>query len=79
MLRDGITMQIVGKFYIVFGVPFCQLTPTSGSEQCWMWLAFDYSDGDTVEVEWLALKFACREMAGKFKDVLEEREVLHSQ
>ena len=75
MLRDGITVKIAGNFYVALGVPYCQLTPTSGSETGWRWLAFDCLDGAAGAAEWLALKLASREFVGNFKGAIPKAKV----
>ncbi|KAJ8415155.1 hypothetical protein AAFF_G00008530 [Aldrovandia affinis] len=47
------------------------LKPLSGSDRAWMWLANDFSDGDT-RLEQLAAKFKTPELAEEFKQKFEE-------
>lgn len=47
------------------------LKPLSGSDKAWMWMANDFSDGDT-NLEQLAAKFKTVELAQEFKQKFEE-------
>ena len=76
MLRQEKTMKIVGNFYVVDVASYCELKPNAGSEKSWVWLASDCSDGEP-KAEQLALKFATKELALKFKDAFEEAKVLN--
>ena len=76
MLRQEKTMKIVGNFYVVDVAPYCELKPNAGSEKSWVWLASDCSDGEP-KAEQLALRFASKELAVKFKDAFEEAKVLN--
>ena len=65
-LRDGKTMKIVGSFYVVSGVPHCDLMAFSDSGKSCMWLAFVWSDGEPETAGWLASKFSSRELCASF-------------
>ena len=77
-LRCGTTVKIIGNFYVVNGARCCDLKPFFDSGKSSMWLALICSAGETEEAERLALKYASREFAGKFKVAVEEAKVLNS-
>lgn len=47
------------------------LKPLAGSDKAWIWMANDFSDGDT-QLQQLAAKFKTPELAAEFKEKFEE-------
>ena len=68
-------MEIFDKFNVDVASICCQLQPLPGSEKTRVWWAVGFPDGEAM-VYRLALKFASRELAAKFKDVFEQAAML---
>ena len=76
MMRDENTgMRVVGNIHVECVVGCCELQQNTGSDQMWVWLATDCSNGKE-ETERLALVFASRELALKFKKMFDEAKEL---
>ena len=64
LMRQEKTLKILVNHFVD---PRIVLTPNSGNDRSWVWVAFDFSNGETLEEMTFALRFKDAEIAGAFK------------
>merc|ERR1719203_179686 len=64
LMRQEKTMKVIANHAVD---PRIKLEPNAGSDQSWVWSAFDFANGELVETVF-ALRFADSEIAGSFKE-----------
>ena len=70
LMQQKKTLTIVVNFNVMNVGGCCELKSNAGSENAWVWMAFDSSDGG-VQQEWFALTLASKELAVQFSDAFE--------
>jgi Ran-binding protein 1 len=68
MRQDG-TLKILVNHFID---PRVNVTPNVSSDKSWVWRAFDFSNGETLEEITFAIRFKDSTIANKFKDEFEK-------
>eukprot|EP01038_Epipyxis_sp_PR26KG_P007739 gene7739-10516_t len=66
LMRQEKTMKVIANH---FCDPRIILSPNAGNDKSWVWVAFDYADGELVETTF-AIRFGSSELATAFKDEL---------
>ena len=68
LMRQEKTMKVIANHAID---PRIKLEPNVGSDRSWVWSAFDFAEGELMEVVF-ALRFTDSEVANEFKEKFEE-------
>lgn len=68
LMRQEKTMKVIANHAID---PRIKLEKNAGSDRSWVWSAFDFAEGELVEVVF-ALRFADSEIADEFKKKFED-------
>jgi Ran-binding protein 1 len=63
LMRQEKTMKVIVNLFLD---PRIVMVPNSGSDKSWVWVAFDFADGELVETTF-AIRFASSEIALAFK------------
>ena len=69
LMRQEKTLKILINHFID---PRIVLTPNAGNDRSWVWVAFDFSNGETLEETTFALRFKDSELSAAFKTAFED-------
>ncbi len=69
LMRQEKTLKILINHFID---PRISLTPNAGNDRSWVWVAFDFSNGETLEEMTFALRFKDAEISSAFKTAFED-------
>ena len=75
LLRQENTRTVVCNFHVINVASYCELEPSLDSDRAWLFMACDCSVGAPQPVQ-LALVFASKELAVKFRDAFEKAKAL---
>lgn len=76
VMRQESTKKVVANF-IIEDSPLCDLVSHSGSDKAWLWMCFDFSEGERVRSK-LALRLGTPEKALQFKQAFEDAKVYNT-
>eukprot|EP00605_Chrysophyceae_sp_TOSAG23-4_P000794 GSChrysophyteH1.ASY1.ANO1.883.1 assembled CDS len=76
LMRQEGTLKIICNHFVD---PRITLTPNVGSDKSWVWIAHDFSNGETLEETSFAIRFKDAEIAGQFKDAFSEAQEKNKQ
>lgn len=63
LMRQEKTMKVIANHFLD---PRITLTPNAGNDKSWVWVAFDFAEGELVETTF-AIRFATPEIAQEYK------------
>lgn len=69
LMRQEKTLKILVNHFVD---PRITLTPNSGNDRSWVWVAFDFSNGETLEETTFAIRFKDADIAAAFKKAFED-------
>lgn len=69
LMRQEKTLKILVNHFID---PRITLTPNAGNDRSWVWVAFDFSNGESLEETTFAIRFKDSDIAAAFKAAFED-------
>jgi Ran-binding protein 1 len=69
LMRQEKTLKILVNHFVD---PRITLTPNSGNDRSWVWVAFDFSNGESLEETTFAIRFKDSDIAAAFKTAFED-------
>jgi Ran-binding protein 1 len=69
LMRQEKTLKILVNHFVD---PRITLTPNAGNDRSWVWVAFDFANGETLEETTFAVRFKDAEIAAAFKGAFED-------
>lgn len=68
-MRQEKTLKILVNHFVD---PRITLIPNAGNDRSWVWVAFDFSNGETLEETTFAIRFKDSDIAAAFKTAFED-------